>query len=336
VAPVITAHDNSSPSGSLVGENDTITVSGAFTDVGTLDTHTVMIDWGDGTVGPGLVDPATRTFAGQHAYAAGGIFTVTITLADDDLGVSTVIETVFVTGAGVQTIGGKQVLFVVGTNDADQVTINQVGSGATRVHADFLHDKGGHRTFDQPIDEIRVVLVGGDDHATIAGNVAIPALLDGGNGDDHLNAGAAGSVVIGGPGDDTLIGGRDNDILIGDDGRDRLIGNGGEDILIGGLTAFTDGPDDDILKDQISLFGILAEWTSDRGTSSRRANVSGVANPEFGNRLNGSNFLQLGGTLTDDLYEDVITGGSDSNWFFVFINDLVTDFKARQGDVKAV
>jgi Ca2+-binding RTX toxin-like protein len=250
--------------------------------------------------------------------------------------VAKAVETVFVTGAGIQTIDGQQVLFVVGSNDSDHVTINQVGHGAIKVHADFLHDKGQQRTFDQPVDQIRVVLRDGDDHATIAGNVSIPALLDGGRGNDHLNAGGTGSVVIGGPGDDDLIGSSGRDIFIGGDGRDRLVGNSGEDILIGGLTAFTDGPDDAILSNQLSLFAILAEWNSPRSAQARRDNISGTANPEFGNRLNGSNFLQRGATATDDGDEDTLTGSSGGDWFFVFNNDILTDFNDGRGDVMAV
>lgn len=335
VDPVITSHDTSSPSGDKVEEGDLVTVAGTFFDVGTLDLHTVTLDWGDGTVTSGTVDQLARTFAGQHAYSAGGIFTVTITLSDDDTGVATAVETIFVTGAGVQTIGGKQVLFVVGSNEADHVVINQVGQGEIRVHADFLHDQGMQRTFSQPVDQIRIVLCDGDDHATIAGNVAIPALLDGGKGNDHLNAGGMGSLVLGGPGDDMLLGSIGRDILIGGAGRDRLIGNGGEDILIGGLTAFTDGADDAILTNQASLFAILDEWNSGRGIQARRDNISGTPNPEFASRLNGNNFLQLGVTVTDDGDVDVLTGGSGANWFFVFANDILTDFNEDRGDVMA-
>lgn len=336
VAPVITAHDNSASSDEKVEEGDTVTVFGAFTDVGTLDRHTVTLDWGDGNVTSGTVNQVARTFEGQHAYSAGGIYTVTITLSDDDTLVATAIETIFVTGAGIQTIGGKQVLFVVGSNDPDQVVINQLGSGAVRVHATFLNDPGQQRTFAQPVDEIRVVLCAGDDRSTIAGSVAIPALIDGGKGNDRLNAGGTGGVVTGGPGDDMLIGSNGRDILIGGDGADRLVGNGGEDILIGGLTAFTDGPDDAILANQISLLKILDEWNSSRSAASRRDNIGGVAtNPEFSDRLNGNNYLKLNDTVTDDGDADVITGGAGGNWFFVYGNDILTDFKAKQGDVKA-
>src|SRR5262249_14783956 len=56
-------------------EGDTVTVHGTYTDVGTLDTHTVTIDWGDGTTShstdPGttiVIDPVNRAFLATHLY----------------------------------------------------------------------------------------------------------------------------------------------------------------------------------------------------------------------------------------------------------------------------
>lgn len=51
VDPVIT-----SLSAPMINENDFAVVTGSFSDVGTLDTHTVEIDWGDGTTSPAVVD----------------------------------------------------------------------------------------------------------------------------------------------------------------------------------------------------------------------------------------------------------------------------------------
>ena len=73
-----------------------------FNDLGTRDTHTVTIDWGDGHVDedmpvsetpfgpPGSVNGMTGTFSAAHYYADnrnGGVpYTVTVTLKDDDGG----------------------------------------------------------------------------------------------------------------------------------------------------------------------------------------------------------------------------------------------------------
>ena len=70
----------------------TIDLSATFTDAGIDDTHTASIDWGDGTttmpanlsqgVGAGDV-------SGAHAYAAPGIYSLTVSVTDDDGGVGT-------------------------------------------------------------------------------------------------------------------------------------------------------------------------------------------------------------------------------------------------------
>ena len=65
----------------------------SFADAGTSDTHTAVIDWGDGTEPQaGTVDPVARTVTGTHVYAdekedgTGNIipYTVTVTVTDDD------------------------------------------------------------------------------------------------------------------------------------------------------------------------------------------------------------------------------------------------------------
>jgi PKD repeat protein len=65
---------------------------GLFIDNGQLDTHTATIDWGDGSA----VEDATifsasgsGALAGKHTYADDGVYTVTVTITDDDGGSDT-------------------------------------------------------------------------------------------------------------------------------------------------------------------------------------------------------------------------------------------------------
>jgi hypothetical protein len=58
----------------------------SFADPGVLDTHGAMINWGDGTIEPGVITEANGagTVAGTHAYQAVGNYNVIVTITDDD------------------------------------------------------------------------------------------------------------------------------------------------------------------------------------------------------------------------------------------------------------
>ena len=72
---------------------------GHVTDVGTLDTHTVTIVWGDGKSEVVAVDAATRNFSVRHVYVdddpsgtSVDIYKITAFTTDDDTGVSAIVE----------------------------------------------------------------------------------------------------------------------------------------------------------------------------------------------------------------------------------------------------
>jgi Ca2+-binding RTX toxin-like protein len=110
-----------------------------------------------------------------------------------------------------------------------------MGNGLIKVQANFLTERCHFRTFSAAdIKRIEIRLGNGNDHASIADNILLPVQIDGGAGDDYLQAGGGPATLLGGDGKDTLIGGRCNDILIGGLGKDVLIGGSGDDILDGG------------------------------------------------------------------------------------------------------
>jgi hypothetical protein len=73
-----------------IDEGDEVTLSGSFVDVGTLDTHSVAVDWGDGTTSAASVDGTTRTFSAVHQYVddPGGtpedVYPIAVSVTDDE------------------------------------------------------------------------------------------------------------------------------------------------------------------------------------------------------------------------------------------------------------
>ena len=77
-----------------VALGDAISVSVPFSDTGSLDTHAVSWNWGDGTSSSGTV--AGLLAAGSHVYAAPGIYLVSCSIVDDDTGVAACGSSTFI------------------------------------------------------------------------------------------------------------------------------------------------------------------------------------------------------------------------------------------------
>jgi hypothetical protein len=96
------------PSNGTVGT--VVVVKADFTDQGVLDTHTATFDWGDGTTtSVAAGSPAPNSVQASHTYAVPGLFTVSLSLVDDDGG-----QAPPVSGAITVTSGSGD-LTVVGT-----------------------------------------------------------------------------------------------------------------------------------------------------------------------------------------------------------------------------
>lgn len=312
VPPTILDLTSSSIDCGSASEKSLVTVTAEFTDPGIVDTHQAWIDWGDGTVtAAGIIQGSGQgTLQGAHRYISGGQYTITVKLADGDGGMDTETTSVFVAGVGTW----NATLFVIGTDQADHITINAAGP-ILKVHADFLEDANYRSVPSQEIERIVVFACGGGDHVTISSGIRLPVTIHGGSGDDHLNGGSGWNVIVGGDGNDRILGGNSRDILIGSAGADRLIGNGGEDLLIGDSMLYT--------ANDAAMAAILAEWTSDRTWAQRVYNLSrGTAGPSldgsrFSERANGEYFLvdfALDRTVFDDGEDDDLVGSAASNW----------------------
>jgi len=148
-----------------VAGSSTLDLASEVTDPGTLDTHVVAVDWGDGIVEPAVTEPT-------HAYAEPGRYRVIVTATDDD---------------GATAIWGRQL--VVGCtragSDRNDVVLGLRGG-------DVICGLGG--------DDILLDLFGGDD--ALYGGPG-DDLLYGGPGDDDLVGGVGRDLAWAGPGRDT-------------------------------------------------------------------------------------------------------------------------------------
>ncbi|MEX1028185.1 MAG: Ig-like domain-containing protein [Candidatus Paceibacterota bacterium] len=298
VAPEFTSVSTSAPHGSDVAEHDDVIITADFIDAGVLDTHTAMIDWGDGSSSAASIDQGagSGTLAATHAYAAGGIYLVTITLVDDD-GDSAVESTMAViSGSGI--VDG--VLYVIGTSGDDHVHINGFGRNNVKVHSDFFVD-GPHRNYSQnDFGQIAVYLYSGDDRLTTAGNVTTPLLARGGDGDDRVHLAGGPAIMLGGAGDDDILGGRGRNVLIGGAGSNTLKAGRGGDLLVGGSTNLDD--------DDAALFDLLELWNGSNSFDERVDEVVDLLtidhDPLGTNRLHGGASHDL---VFSDL-DDVLKG----------------------------
>jgi len=71
----------------------TVNLTGTFTDPGWLDTHTAAIDWDDGNTSAGDLTGSNGSYnvTDSWAYAQAGVYTITLTVTDDDGGSDTEI-----------------------------------------------------------------------------------------------------------------------------------------------------------------------------------------------------------------------------------------------------
>lgn len=78
-------------SGNISG-NDTFTLEGSFDAPGSLDVHTVTVNWGDGATETHVLPVGARSFSFDHQYldnpadTSSGQFPVSVTVSDDDAG----------------------------------------------------------------------------------------------------------------------------------------------------------------------------------------------------------------------------------------------------------
>lgn len=113
----------------------------SFTDPGILDTHTALWAWGDGTTSAGVVSESngSGSVTGSHAYAAAGIYTVSLTVTDKEGAATTVTYqsiVVYDPAAGRVTGGGWI------NSPAGAFVANPAVAGKLHVNAEVRYETG--------------------------------------------------------------------------------------------------------------------------------------------------------------------------------------------------
>ncbi|MFH8371136.1 calcium-binding protein [Streptomyces sp. NPDC018031] len=118
----------------------------------------------------------------------------------------------------------------VATSDPAVGTVRG-GPGDDTLHAHSAHTVRGDAGNDMVMG--RAVLDGGDGMDHLMGDDSGQEIW-GGRGDDMIEAYEGADIVYAGPGDDHAMGGDGRDIVLGGPGDDSLHGEGGDDLVGGG------------------------------------------------------------------------------------------------------
>jgi YVTN family beta-propeller protein len=271
------------------------------------------INWGDGT-SVQTIPRSPSNGAGialDHIYTTTGSYTVQVSATEDGGSSGTASQSLTLLRAEVQgtdlAVGGttgNDNIFLYPTDTVGHiaVTVNFVAQGS------FL-----------PTGHILVYSQAGNDNVALLPNlingqyvqIAVPAVLFAGNGNDILSAAgsSANNVLVGGSGNNLLTGGTGRNILIAGSGTSTLVGGTGQDILIGGSTDFD--------HNLTALYALIAEWgRTDASYATRVSHLNG----SLAGGLNGSFFLNST-TVHGNANADLLIGGLGPDWFFAGVND---------------
>src|SRR3954471_13438393 len=118
----------------------------------------------------------------------------------------------------------------------NRIRFNQFGAGGIGAGGPLCHVLPNSQTVDCPVGALNLVILdmqGGNDVASVASNVMVPVIFNGGTGNDSLFGGGGIDTFLGGPGNDNVVSrdgraelqvdcGSGNDTAISDDSDTRI------------------------------------------------------------------------------------------------------------------
>lgn len=305
---------SSLPEGSAYGQPVTFTAIVSALDPSTaIPTGNVLFMDGKRSMGLASLDNGVARFTVPSVGFSRGQHTVTAVYLGhgnwEEGATASVIQTVQTTALQPDPLDpSKSILVVDGTSSTDLMYVSY-SSGTGRI-AILVHGGINYLTYFDAADLSHIVLRGaaGRDLMHVSAGVPLPVLMLGGDGNDLLWGGSAGSVLVGGDGNDLLQGGSGRDVLIGGLGSDYLNGQGDQDILIGGTTDCDD--------DLAALEVVLAEWR--RTDASLIHRYQHLLGPDHGGLAGGRNdAVHLNpATVYDDAARDFLLDRATIDWFF--------------------
>ena len=138
---------------STIAAGDSTTLSGTVNDAGTLDPHTIEINWGDSTPNTILnLAAGVTTFDASHQYNSGGGFNIAVTATDDDSGSASGSAIVNVALQQSPVLSNVTVTTPINENDAATLSGNISDSNAGDTFALTVNwgDGSPAQTFNYP------------------------------------------------------------------------------------------------------------------------------------------------------------------------------------------
>ncbi len=228
--------NNAAPTGTITGpaeaspsESLSFEFSGNDVSVDDRDNHLACsVNWGDGSPDEDLgnchtLAPVPLT----HEYLALGLYTVTLSVSDDDT-TTTILHSVNVTNdPRIDTDGN--LLVPDSLDGSNEIIITDTNGGGQLV----MRNDVGYGPFYPTTNVVRIITGDGPDRISIASD-RICADIDAGGGDNYIASGGCSDTIFTTFGKDILLSGGGNDIIDAGDGNNKVDGGTGDDQITAG------------------------------------------------------------------------------------------------------